>query len=277
MSPSPSAQRRASVLIFPDEAAAWLFALVPAAPGISRARQRRGSRLRLCSDLECPGSFPGVVRMQAVGKALPVRYDGLAAWSIVASHVQDKAAASRAQGDWFPAEVARPPEQLQVAGPDAEPHPGRRVQPANLFHHRVNYRPDRRIHRIKIGPVQGSAELLDQVNRRSNLLMADYLDGHAPRLMSENPGPHLLPRKKCQAVGLETIHAEHSSGQSRLKRASLSWSSRHRRPTNRGRGKLGLFWADGDGMGRLPPQPSSNLDKAAASIPEPEAPAGGKG
>jgi hypothetical protein len=110
-----------------------------------------------------------------------VRYDGLAAWSIVASHVQDKAAASRAQGDWFPAEVARPPEQLQVAGPDAEPHPGRRVQPANLLHHRINYCAGRRIHRIKIGTVQGSAELLDQVNRRSNL--------QASTSATRQPGP----------------------------------------------------------------------------------------
>jgi hypothetical protein len=42
-------------------------------------------------------------------------------------------------------------------------------------------------------------------------------------------------------------------------------------------GLLGLPWADGDGMGRLSPQPSDNLDPAAASILEPEVPAGGIG
>jgi hypothetical protein len=36
-------------------------------------------------------------------------------------------------------------------------------------------------------------------------------------------------------------------------------------------GLLGLLWADGDGMGRLPPQPFDNLDQAA-SILEPEVP-----
>jgi len=38
---------------------------------------------------------------------------------------------------------------------------------------------------------------------------------------------------------------------------------------------LGLSWADGGGMGRLPPQPPADLDQAAASILEPEVPAGG--
>jgi len=36
-----------------------------------------------------------------------------------------------------------------------------------------------------------------------------------------------------------------------------------------------LAWADGVGMTRLPPQPPANLDQAAASILEPEVPAGG--
>jgi len=70
-------------------------------------------------------------------------------------------------------------------------------------------------------------------------------------------------------------------------------SSRRRRPARRGAGKrhgprwssplverpwpvalglLGLPWADGAGMGRLPPQPPANLGQAAASILEPEAP-----
>jgi len=40
-------------------------------------------------------------------------------------------------------------------------------------------------------------------------------------------------------------------------------------------GLLGLPWADGDGMAGLPPKPPTNLDQTAASIPEPEAPAGG--
>jgi hypothetical protein len=40
-------------------------------------------------------------------------------------------------------------------------------------------------------------------------------------------------------------------------------------------GLLGLPGADGDGMGRLPPQPPDNRDHAAASILEPEVPAGG--
>jgi hypothetical protein len=40
-------------------------------------------------------------------------------------------------------------------------------------------------------------------------------------------------------------------------------------------GLLGLPWADGAGMTRLPPQPPDNLDHAAASILEPEVPAGG--
>jgi hypothetical protein len=42
-------------------------------------------------------------------------------------------------------------------------------------------------------------------------------------------------------------------------------------------GLLGLPWADGDGMTRLPPQPPASLDRAAASILEPEVPAGGIG
>jgi hypothetical protein len=37
---------------------------------------------------------------------------------------------------------------------------------------------------------------------------------------------------------------------------------------------LGLPWADGDEMGRLPAQPPDNLDQAA-SILKPEVPAGG--
>jgi hypothetical protein len=41
-------------------------------------------------------------------------------------------------------------------------------------------------------------------------------------------------------------------------------------------GLLGLLWADGGGMGRLPPQPPANLGEAAESISEPEAPTGGK-
>jgi hypothetical protein len=74
------------------------------------------------------------------------------------------------------------------------------------------------------------------------------------------------------------------------------WSSRHRRPPSGERGKrrgsrwstlpaerpwpaalglLGLPWADGDEMGRLPHQPPDNLDQAATSILEPEVPAGG--
>jgi len=36
-----------------------------------------------------------------------------------------------------------------------------------------------------------------------------------------------------------------------------------------------LSWADGAGLDRLPPQPLHDLDHAAASIPEPEVPAGG--
>jgi hypothetical protein len=40
-------------------------------------------------------------------------------------------------------------------------------------------------------------------------------------------------------------------------------------------GLLGLSRADGVGATRLPPQPPANLDHAAASILEPEAPAGG--
>jgi hypothetical protein len=39
---------------------------------------------------------------------------------------------------------------------------------------------------------------------------------------------------------------------------------------------VGLPWADGDRMTRLPPQPPDNLDQAEASILEPEVPAGGK-
>ena len=42
-------------------------------------------------------------------------------------------------------------------------------------------------------------------------------------------------------------------------------------------GDAGMPWADGDGMTRLPPQPPDNLDQAAVSILEPEAPAGGSG
>jgi hypothetical protein len=42
-----------------------------------------------------------------------------------------------------------------------------------------------------------------------------------------------------------------------------------------GLGLLGLSWADGAGMTRLPPQPPRNLDLVAASILEPEVPAGG--
>jgi len=77
--------------------------------------------------------------------------------------------------------------------------------------------------------------------------------------------------------------------------ASPGWSSRHRRPTHRGAGQaprvkverpagrttlavalglLGLPWADGDEMGRLPPQPPGSLHQTA-SILEPEVPAGG--
>lgn len=37
-------------------------------------------------------------------------------------------------------------------------------------------------------------------------------------------------------------------------------------------GLLGLPWADGGEMGRLPPQPPANLDQAAESIPEPRGP-----
>ena len=39
-------------------------------------------------------------------------------------------------------------------------------------------------------------------------------------------------------------------------------------------GLLGFAWADGDRMTWLPPQPPDNLDPAAASILEPEVPAG---
>jgi hypothetical protein len=63
--------------------------------------------------------------MQAVSMALPVRDDGVAAWSIVAPQVQDETAASWTQRDRFTAEAARPPEQLQVLWPDAEPDPSR--------------------------------------------------------------------------------------------------------------------------------------------------------
>jgi hypothetical protein len=41
-------------------------------------------------------------------------------------------------------------------------------------------------------------------------------------------------------------------------------------------GLLGFAWADGEGMGRLPPQQPDNLDQPSASILEPEVPAGGK-
>jgi hypothetical protein len=40
-------------------------------------------------------------------------------------------------------------------------------------------------------------------------------------------------------------------------------------------GLLGFALADGDGMGRLPPQPPEHLDQEAVSILEPEVPAGG--
>jgi hypothetical protein len=43
-----------------------------------------------------------------------------------------------------------------------------------------------------------------------------------------------------------------------------------------GLGLLGLSWADGAGVTRLPPQPPHNLNLVAASILEPEVPAGGK-
>ena len=39
-----------------------------------------------------------------------------------------------------------------------------------------------------------------------------------------------------------------------------------------GRPPLGLPWADGDGMGRLPPQPPANSTRRQASILEPEVP-----
>ena len=47
------------------------------------------------------------------------------------------------------------------------------------------------------------------------------------------------------------------------------------RPWPAGLGLLGLSWADGAGMARLPPQPKDNLDRMAVSILEPEVPAGG--
>jgi hypothetical protein len=150
--------------------------------------------------------------MQAVGQALPVRNDGVAAWPVVASHVQDETAASRAQHDLFTAEAAGPSEQLQVSRPNAEPDPSRRVPSANLFHDRIDHRANRRIHRLQLLPTQGT-ELLDHVNRRPNVLMSDDLREHTPRLVPENLGLHSLPGKKCQTLGLEAIHTEHSLGQ----------------------------------------------------------------
>jgi hypothetical protein len=62
----------------------------------------------------------------------------------------------------------------------------------------------------------------------------------------------------------------------RAKRHGSRWSAPlDERPWPVALGLLGLSWAVGDGMTRLPPQPPDNLDQAAASILEPEVPAGG--
>jgi hypothetical protein len=177
-----------------------------------RVGPRRGSRSLLCADLECPGPLSCLVGMQAVSKALPVGDDGVAAWPIVASHVQDETAASRTQRGRFTAEAAGPPEQLQILGANAEPDPSRGIQPAYLFHYRIDHCADERVHRHQL-PIAQGAELLDHVDGRPDVLMADDLGEHSPRLVTENPGLHSLSRKKCQALGLESIHAEHSPGQ----------------------------------------------------------------
>jgi hypothetical protein len=62
----------------------------------------------------------------------------------------------------------------------------------------------------------------------------------------------------------------------RAGRRGSRWSAPlDERPWPAALGLLGFAWADGDGMGRLPPQPPDNLDQVAASILEPEVPAGG--
>ena len=62
----------------------------------------------------------------------------------------------------------------------------------------------------------------------------------------------------------------------RGKRHGSRWSAPpDERPWPVALGLLGLPLADGDGMGRLLPQPPDNLDQASTSILEPEVPAGG--
>jgi hypothetical protein len=86
------------------------------------------------------------------------------------------------------------------------------MPPANLFHDRIDHGADGRIHRRqRLWIVQGP-ELLDDVDRRSDVLVADDLREHSPRLTTENPGPHPLPGKKPYALDLESIHTEHSPG-----------------------------------------------------------------
>ena len=63
----------------------------------------------------------------------------------------------------------------------------------------------------------------------------------------------------------------------RAKPHGSRWSAQlDERPGRVGLGLLGLSWADGEGMTRLPPQPPHDLDLVAASILEPEVPAGGR-